>query len=167
MIVGHDQGISISSNRGEVLVPASAPHRADVSRPMWNQRIPYYVYGNRQDGPSSHGPFELPDRGLDPDRRVALGRGLRDRVRGARHGRRAHRVDRVLRRSPRPSRSGQRLYPQRLRVAAGDRELGPGRTSSIGGSGRSPSRCRRTTTTASTWEASSCTGPPTGVRAGR
>jgi photosystem II stability/assembly factor-like uncharacterized protein len=55
MIVGHDQGISISSNRGKSWyrpqLPIAQMYHANVDK-----RIPYYVYGNRQDGPSSHGP---------------------------------------------------------------------------------------------------------------
>ena len=55
MIVGHDGGISISTNRGESWfqpqLPIAQMYHANV-----DDRIPYYVYGNRQDGPSTHGP---------------------------------------------------------------------------------------------------------------
>ncbi|NNK63173.1 MAG: sialidase, partial [Gemmatimonadetes bacterium] len=55
MIVGHDQGISISTNRGRSwhrpLLPIAQMYHVTV-----DTRVPYYVYGNRQDGPSTHGP---------------------------------------------------------------------------------------------------------------
>jgi photosystem II stability/assembly factor-like uncharacterized protein len=55
MAVGHDGGISISTNRGkswhQVQLPIAQMYHVTV-----DNRIPYYVYGNRQDGPSARGP---------------------------------------------------------------------------------------------------------------
>jgi len=55
MIVGHDGGISISKNRGKswfrVQLPVAQMYHVTV-----DNQIPYYVYGNRQDGPSFRGP---------------------------------------------------------------------------------------------------------------
>ncbi len=54
-VVGHDGGISISINRGktwnQVQLPVAQMYHATV-----DNRIPYNVYGNRQDGPSAMGP---------------------------------------------------------------------------------------------------------------
>ena len=55
MAVAHDGGISISNNRGKswqrVELPIAQMYHVTV-----DDRIPYYVYGNRQDGPSVRGP---------------------------------------------------------------------------------------------------------------
>jgi len=55
MIVGNDQGVSISTNRGKswhgVQLPIAQMYHVYV-----DNRIPYYVYGNRQDGSSYMGP---------------------------------------------------------------------------------------------------------------
>jgi len=55
MIVGNDQGVSISTNRGKswhgIQLPISQIYHVYV-----DNQIPYYVYGNRQDGTSYRGP---------------------------------------------------------------------------------------------------------------
>lgn len=55
MMVGNDQGISISLNRGKswhgIQLPIAQMYHVYV-----DDRIPYYVYGNRQDGSSYGGP---------------------------------------------------------------------------------------------------------------
>ncbi|MBX9928820.1 MAG: hypothetical protein K2X99_07895, partial [Gemmatimonadaceae bacterium] len=55
MAVSHDGGISISTNRGQswnrVELPIAQMYHVTV-----DDRVPYYVYGNRQDGPSARGP---------------------------------------------------------------------------------------------------------------
>ncbi len=55
MIVGHDGGVSISTNRGRSWhrpqLPIAQMYHANV-----DDRIPYFVYGNRQDGPSTRVP---------------------------------------------------------------------------------------------------------------
>lgn len=55
MAVAHDGGVSISENRGKswlkVQLPIGQMYHVTV-----DSQIPYYVYGNRQDGPSFRGP---------------------------------------------------------------------------------------------------------------
>ena len=55
MVVGNDQYVAISVNRGEswrgVRLPIAQMYHVAV-----DNEIPYNVYGNRQDGPSTHGP---------------------------------------------------------------------------------------------------------------
>ncbi|MGI9626400.1 MAG: WD40/YVTN/BNR-like repeat-containing protein, partial [Longimicrobiales bacterium] len=51
MIVGHDQGISISHNRGESWMRPTLPI-AQMYHVHTDRQIPYRLYGNRQDGPS-------------------------------------------------------------------------------------------------------------------
>ena len=55
MIVGHDGGVSISTNRGETWQRPRLPI-AQMYHAYTDDRIPYRVMGNRQDGPSSRGP---------------------------------------------------------------------------------------------------------------
>ena len=51
MVVGHDQGVSISNNRGETWLRPRLPI-AQMYHAHTDRQIPYRVYGNRQDGPS-------------------------------------------------------------------------------------------------------------------
>jgi photosystem II stability/assembly factor-like uncharacterized protein len=55
MIVGHDQGFSISINRGRTWYRNRLPN-AQMYHVTVDNQIPYYVYGNKQDGPSYRGP---------------------------------------------------------------------------------------------------------------
>ncbi|MBM4188038.1 MAG: sialidase [Gemmatimonadetes bacterium] len=55
MIVAHDGGASVSTNRGRTWHMAQLP-LAQMYHVTVDNRIPYYVYGNRQDGPSARGP---------------------------------------------------------------------------------------------------------------
>ena len=55
MIVSHDGGISISENRGQTWRRTQLPV-AQVYHVATDNRIPYNLYGNRQDGPSTMGP---------------------------------------------------------------------------------------------------------------
>lgn len=55
MIVSHDGGASITTNRGRSWSMAQLPI-AQMYHVTVDTRIPYYVYGNRQDGPSVRGP---------------------------------------------------------------------------------------------------------------
>jgi len=55
MIVGHDGGVSISTNRGKSWFRPQLPV-AQMYHVHVDDRIPYFVYGNRQDGPSTRGP---------------------------------------------------------------------------------------------------------------
>ena len=55
MIVAHDGGVSISENRGQSWFRIQLP-LAQMYHVAVDNNIPYYVYGNRQDGPSTRGP---------------------------------------------------------------------------------------------------------------
>jgi len=55
MIVGHDQGFSVSLNRGRTWYRNRLPN-AQMYHVTVDNQIPYYVYGNKQDGPSYRGP---------------------------------------------------------------------------------------------------------------
>lgn len=55
MIVGHDGGVSISTNRGETWHRPRLPI-AQMYHVYTDDEVPYRVMGNRQDGPSSRGP---------------------------------------------------------------------------------------------------------------
>jgi len=55
MMVGHDGGVSITLNRGDSWQRIQLPI-AQMYHVYVDNRIPYYVYGNRQDGPSAGGP---------------------------------------------------------------------------------------------------------------
>src|SRR4051812_17565185 len=55
MAVAHDQGISISQNRGRTWLKQRLPN-AQVYHVTVDNQIPYNVYGNKQDGPSYRGP---------------------------------------------------------------------------------------------------------------
>jgi photosystem II stability/assembly factor-like uncharacterized protein len=55
MIVAHDDGLSISVNRGKSWLRQQLPV-AQMYHVAVDDQIPYNVYGNRQDGPSTRGP---------------------------------------------------------------------------------------------------------------
>ena len=55
MFVSHDGGVSITTNRGKSWLRPQLPI-AQMYHVTVDDRIPYYVYGNRQDGPSARGP---------------------------------------------------------------------------------------------------------------
>ncbi|MGB6362458.1 MAG: sialidase, partial [Thermoanaerobaculia bacterium] len=55
MIVGHDGGVSISINRTRSWLKPQLPI-AQMYHVAVDQRVPYFVYGNRQDGPTTRGP---------------------------------------------------------------------------------------------------------------
>ena len=61
MMIGNDGGVSISTNRGQELGSRRAPGRADLPRGH-RQRVPYLVYGNRQDDGSMRGPSNSSSR---------------------------------------------------------------------------------------------------------
>jgi photosystem II stability/assembly factor-like uncharacterized protein len=54
-IVSHDIGLSITTNRGKTWLRVQLPI-AQMYHVSVDNRIPYWVYGNRQDGPSAMGP---------------------------------------------------------------------------------------------------------------
>ena len=55
MMVSHDDGLSVSTNRGRTWRVYKFPV-AQIYHVTVDDRIPYFVYGNRQDGPSWRGP---------------------------------------------------------------------------------------------------------------
>ncbi len=55
MAVSHDGGFSMSVNRGKTWLQVQLP-LAQMYHATVDDRIPYFVYGNRQDGPSARGP---------------------------------------------------------------------------------------------------------------
>ncbi len=55
MAVSHDGGFSMSVNRGKTWLQLQLP-LAQMYHATVDDRIPYFVYGNRQDGPSTRGP---------------------------------------------------------------------------------------------------------------
>ena len=55
MIVGHDGGVVISTNRGEGWLSPTLPI-AQMYHVWTDNEVPYFLYGNRQDGPSFRGP---------------------------------------------------------------------------------------------------------------
>ena len=64
MIVGHDQGVSVSQNRGRTWRRQRLAN-AQMYHVEVDNQIPYYVYGNQQDGPSLRGPSN--SRSQPPD----------------------------------------------------------------------------------------------------
>ena len=55
MVVGNDAGVHISTTRGRSWLHVNLPI-AQIYHVTVDNRIPYYVYGNKQDGPSYRGP---------------------------------------------------------------------------------------------------------------
>jgi photosystem II stability/assembly factor-like uncharacterized protein len=55
MIVSHDGGVSITENRGTTWRRVQLPV-AQMYHVATDNRVPYMLYGNRQDGPSTRGP---------------------------------------------------------------------------------------------------------------
>lgn len=65
MIVGHDGGISISTNRGVTWFRPYLPI-AQMYHVFTDNQVPYNLYGNRQDGSSYRGPSNTRTRGGIP-----------------------------------------------------------------------------------------------------
>lgn len=57
-IVGHDGGVSITTDRGRSWYRPQLPI-AQMYHVSTDDRVPYFVYGNRQDGPSMRGPSRV------------------------------------------------------------------------------------------------------------
>jgi photosystem II stability/assembly factor-like uncharacterized protein len=55
MVVGNDAGVHISTTRGRSWLHVNLPI-AQIYHVTVDNRIPYFVYGNKQDGPSYRGP---------------------------------------------------------------------------------------------------------------
>ena len=73
MIVAHDGGVSVSENRGQSWLRIQLPV-AQLYHVTVDNQIPYYVYGNRQDGPSMRGPSN--SRLSEDSRRAEIPRGM-------------------------------------------------------------------------------------------
>jgi hypothetical protein len=55
IVVGNDAGVQISTTRGRTWLHVQLPI-AQIYHATVDNRVPYYVYGNKQDGPSYRGP---------------------------------------------------------------------------------------------------------------
>jgi photosystem II stability/assembly factor-like uncharacterized protein len=55
IVVGNDAGVHISTTRGRTWLHVNLPI-AQIYHATVDNRVPYYVYGNKQDGPSYRGP---------------------------------------------------------------------------------------------------------------
>ena len=75
MVVSHDGGVSVSINRGKSWIQTQLP-LAQMYHATVDNRIPYNVYGNRQDGPSAMVPSNsrTGDPGIRTFRRSCVGR---------------------------------------------------------------------------------------------
>ncbi len=58
-IAGHDGGVSITNDRGRTWYRPQLPI-AQMYHVSTDDRVPYFVYSNRQDGPSMRGPSRVP-----------------------------------------------------------------------------------------------------------
>ena len=87
MAVAHDDGLSLSVNHGATWQRLQLPV-AQMYHVAVDNRVPYNVYGNRQDGPSTRGPSHsrLPPGYLDPDRPAPIPRGMWRSVGGSESG---------------------------------------------------------------------------------
>lgn len=87
MAVAHDDGLSLSVDHGATWQRLQLPV-AQMYHVAVDNRIPYNVYGNRQDGPSTRGPSHsrLPPGYLDPDRPAPIPRGMWRSVGGSESG---------------------------------------------------------------------------------
>ncbi len=65
MMVGNDGGVRVSINHGKNWLRPRLPN-AQMYHVYVDNQIPYYVYGNRQDGPSTRGPSNSRTRGGIP-----------------------------------------------------------------------------------------------------
>jgi len=65
MIVGNDQGVKISTNRGRNWYRPLLPI-AQMYHVFTDTKVPYNLYGNRQDGPSTGGPSNTLSGGTIP-----------------------------------------------------------------------------------------------------
>ena len=82
MIVGNDGGLAISQNRGETWLRVNLPI-AQMYHVTTDTKVPYNVYGNRQDGPSFRGPSNSRTGGFGGSR---IPRGMWHSVGGGESG---------------------------------------------------------------------------------
>jgi photosystem II stability/assembly factor-like uncharacterized protein len=72
MVVGSDCCVSVSVNRGQTWLRNSLPV-AQMYHVTTDNQIPYWVYGNRQDGPSAKGPSNSVTSGIFGPGNIARG----------------------------------------------------------------------------------------------
>ncbi len=65
MAIANDAGVSLTVNRGRTWQRIQLPN-GQMYHVTTDNRIPYYVYGNRQDGPSYRGPSRTGGGGIIP-----------------------------------------------------------------------------------------------------
>jgi photosystem II stability/assembly factor-like uncharacterized protein len=65
MAIANDSGVSLSVNRGRTWQRIQLPN-GQLYHVTTDNQIPYYVYGNRQDGPSYRGPSRTGGGGIIP-----------------------------------------------------------------------------------------------------
>ena len=65
IIVGHDGGVELSMTRGRSWFRLQLPN-AQMYHVYTDNQVPYFLYGNRQDGPSFRGPSNTLTRGSIP-----------------------------------------------------------------------------------------------------
>ena len=82
MIIGNDGGLAISENRGETWLRVNLPI-AQMYHVTTDTKVPYNVYGNRQDGPSFRGPSNSRTGGFGGSR---IPRGMWHSVGGGESG---------------------------------------------------------------------------------
>jgi photosystem II stability/assembly factor-like uncharacterized protein len=87
MIVGHDQGVSISQTRGRTWLKQRLPN-AQLYHVTVDNQVPYYVYTNKQDGPSYRGPSNsrLDEGGGRGGGRSGIPRGMWHSIGGGESG---------------------------------------------------------------------------------
>jgi photosystem II stability/assembly factor-like uncharacterized protein len=87
MIVAHDDGLGISVNRGATWLRLQLPV-AQIYHVTVDDQVPYNVYGNRQDGPSTRGPSNsrLPPAYLEESKPGPIPRGMWRSVGGSEAG---------------------------------------------------------------------------------
>ena len=86
MVVAHDDGLSFSVNRGRSWRWIQLPV-AQMYHVYTDNQVPYNVYGNRQDGPSTRGPSRSRlAKAFDDDPAAPIPRGLWHGVAGGESG---------------------------------------------------------------------------------
>ncbi len=83
MAVAHDGGLSISTNRGRSWLQLQLPI-AQMYHVTVDTRVPYFVYGNMQDGPSTRGPSN--SKLGNPEGQPGITRGMWSSVGGGESG---------------------------------------------------------------------------------
>ena len=85
-VVAHDDGLSFSVNRGRTWHQIQLPV-AQMYHVATDNQIPYYVYGNRQDGPSTRGPSNSRlAKAYEDDAAAPIPRGMWHSVAGGESG---------------------------------------------------------------------------------